>query len=106
SATGEHADRSVARFEATAEAQRNPGSERMARLQQVQARLVLGELEGATEALVPVLSTAPEHRVRPLLQRLSEVGVAVSHFQHEPLAARMLEGITEFAGDTAVVELT
>lgn len=57
--TSDHADRAVARFEAAPDEQRNLGSERMARLQQVRARLALGQLEGASDALAPVLDIAP-----------------------------------------------
>ncbi len=55
--TLEHADRGVSLFEAAPHALRNPGSERMVRLQQVKAHLLLGELDGARECLTPVLAT-------------------------------------------------
>ena len=67
------ANRAVAAFERAPAERRNPGSERMARVQQVRAHLSLGQFDGATEALTPVLGTPAEHRVRPLLQRLTEV---------------------------------
>ncbi|MGH3976086.1 MAG: hypothetical protein ACRDS9_22585, partial [Pseudonocardiaceae bacterium] len=56
----------VAMFEATPADQRNLGSERMTRIQVVKAHLQRRELDGAAEALAPVLATPPEHRVRPL----------------------------------------
>lgn len=104
--TADHADRAVARFEASPDDRRNPGSERMVRLQQVRARLALGELEGAAGALAPVLATAPEHRVRPLLHRLAEVRKASAGYTAEPLATQIGDGIREFARHPVVAELT
>jgi hypothetical protein len=45
----------------------------MVRCQQVKAHLLAGEFDGACESLMPVLDTMPEHRVRPLLQRVEEI---------------------------------
>ena len=57
------ADRAIAAFEQAQTERRNPGSERMARLQQVRAHFTLGQFDGAVEALSPVLlDTAAEHR--------------------------------------------
>jgi hypothetical protein len=78
----------------------------MVRLQQVRARLALGELDGAADALVPVLATAPEHRVRPLLHRLAEVRKAAAGYAAEPLATQIRDGIREFARHPVVAELT
>jgi hypothetical protein len=97
----------VAAFEATPEDQRNAGSERMTRVQVVKAYIQQRELDGAAEALAPVLATPPEHRVRPLLQRVAEVGKMVS----APSAAttRVARGITagvaEFGRHPALAEL-
>ncbi|GLZ37716.1 hypothetical protein Acsp05_13410 [Actinokineospora sp. NBRC 105648] len=60
-------------FERAEPATRNLGSERMARCQVVKAHLTLGELDGAREALKPILLTDPDNRVRPLLRRVSEI---------------------------------
>jgi hypothetical protein len=64
------AERAVAQFEEKPAETRNLGSERMTRLLQVKAYLVLGDLTAAEGALAPVLATAPQHRVRPLLKRM------------------------------------
>ena len=103
-----HADRAVATFDATPGEARNVGSERMVRLQQVKAHLALGQLDGAAQALAPVLTTAPEHRVRPLLHRMTEVwtDLAAPPFTAERLAAGMREGIVEFGRHPVVAELT
>lgn len=57
----ESADRAVSAFEATPDELRNRGSERMVRLQQVKAHMVLGDVASAENTLAPVLETAPEH---------------------------------------------
>ncbi|GAA1607230.1 hypothetical protein GCM10009789_71970 [Kribbella sancticallisti] len=96
--TLEHADRGVALFEAAPHAQRNYGSERMVRLQQVRARLELNELDGAIDALDAVLGTPPEYRVHPLIHRMSEVAALVrtGPFGKEPKARAMHERIRAF----------
>ncbi len=96
--TLEHADRGVALFEAAPHAQRNPGSERMVRLQQVKAHLLLGELDGATECLSPVLSTRTEYRVRPLIHRVSEVAALTKTepYADDPKAQLLHQAIREF----------
>ncbi|MGX7829776.1 helix-turn-helix transcriptional regulator [Actinokineospora sp. 24-640] len=104
--TAEHADRAVARLDAVPAEQRNPGSERMVRLQQVKARLALGELDGAALALAPVMATPPEHRVRPLLQRLTEARAAAGSFIGEPIADRIRDEIADFTRHPGVPELT
>ena len=92
------ADRAVATFERTPTERRNPGSERMARVQQVRAHLALGQFDGAAEALLPVLTTAAEHRVRPLLQRITEVyeQTLTCGQPDEPALCAMREAITDF----------
>lgn len=104
--TAEHADRAVAALDALPRQARNPGSERMIRLQQVKARLALGELDGAADALAPVLDTAPQHRVRPLMVRLAEAADAAAAFGREPAAHGMCDDIAEFVRHPVVAELT
>jgi transcriptional regulator with XRE-family HTH domain len=100
------ADRAVAAFEQAPVQRRNPGSERMARIQQVRAHLALSQFDGAAETLTPVLDTAPEHRVRPLLQRLGEVHAQMATCgRDEPLLRALREAITDFRRHAAVVEL-
>ncbi|MFI5690502.1 hypothetical protein ACIA58_01570 [Kribbella sp. NPDC051586] len=94
--TAEHADHSVALFEAAPYALRNVGSERMARLQQAKARLILGELDGALEAVEPVLDTQPEYRVRPLIQRLAEVAALTAPFGRSAKTRLLRDRVVEF----------
>jgi hypothetical protein len=95
----------VAAFEATPEDQRNAGSERMARVQVVKAHIQRRELDGAAEQLAPVLATAPEHRVRPLLQRVAEVGKMVDK-SNARVSRGIKTGVTEFGHHPARAELT
>jgi hypothetical protein len=96
--TLDHADRGVALFEAAPHSIRNYGSERMVRLQQVKARLEVGELDGAVEALAAVLDTPTEYRVRPLVHRISEVAALTrtERYAGEAKARAMHESIREF----------
>ncbi|GAA2843354.1 hypothetical protein [Crossiella cryophila] len=100
-----NADRAVAVFEATPDGQRNRGSERMVRLQQVKAHLVLGDLGSAENALAPVLETAPEHRIHPLLNRVREVDEMVTGVGGA-VAGRVRDSITAFGRETVLKELT
>lgn len=93
-----YADSAVKGFESTPNDRRNVGSERMVRCQQVKAHLLAGELDGASEALMPVLDTTPEHRVRPLLQRVDEISLMTAgHGEGNSLAVlKMRDAIDEF----------
>ncbi len=101
------ADRAVAASESTPDDRRNLGSERMVRLRQVKAHLMLGRLDGAEEALRPVLSTALQHRVRPLLFLMDEVGAMVSAppVAREPIVRTIRDAILDFGQNTVVREL-
>ena len=80
----------------------------MARVQQVRAHLGLSQLDGAQEALAPVLDTGPEYRVRPLMQRLGEVHTqaAMCKQRDEPLLRAMREALTVFRKQSAVAKWT
>jgi tetratricopeptide (TPR) repeat protein len=86
---------------------RNFGSERMARCQVVKAYLSQGELDGAQEALAPVLQTEPENRVKPLLRRVSEIAdmSAALPNVNEPRALEIGEAIHSFKVDSSVYEI-
>jgi tetratricopeptide (TPR) repeat protein len=103
--TLEHANRSVTLFESAPHALRNPGSERMARLQQVKAHLLQGELDGAREALTPVLATRTEYRMRPLIHRISEVAALTrtAPYTDDPKAQSLHATIREFTRHPATV---
>jgi hypothetical protein len=85
-------------FERTPVGERNAGSERMVRLQLAKAHLMLGEPDGAAEALQPVLETPPEHRVRPLLRRVGEVAALAAVEGPRPAAA-ITTGIRDAVAD-------
>ncbi|HEY9410363.1 MAG TPA: hypothetical protein VIP77_12345, partial [Jiangellaceae bacterium] len=85
---------------------RNSGSERMVRLQATRAHLILDELDGAAEAVAPVMATAEEHRVRPLIRRMSDVRelAAAPSRAAEPITAGIREGIAEFVRHPAITD--
>lgn len=101
----DHAERSVAAFEAEPPDRRNWGSERKVRMQQVRAHFTLGQLDGAELALTPVLETAPEHRVRPLLVRMNDVYTAAAGKPNEPIAKRIRDEVQAFQRGAAPQEL-
>ncbi|GAB2865344.1 hypothetical protein [Lentzea nigeriaca] len=103
-----YADRAVATFEATPAALRNFGSERMTRLVQVKAHVVRGDMGAAEHTLGPVLETAPQHRVRPLLHRIAEVDVIAAQTAkpRDPIARRVRGSIAEFQRETVIKELS
>ncbi|MEV6270064.1 hypothetical protein AB0L64_23060 [Kribbella sp. NPDC051936] len=100
--TSDHADHSVALFEAVPYALRNAGSERMARLQQAKARLLLGELDGAIEAAEPVLLVPPEYRVRPLIQRAAEVAALTTPYVRSPKGRMLRDRVADFTQRTGL----
>jgi hypothetical protein len=100
--TADHADHSVAQFESVPYATRNMGSERMARLQQAKARLLLGQLDGAVEAAEPVLDLPPEYRVRPLIHRLAEVAALTAPYVRSPTGRMLRDRIAEFTQQPSV----
>jgi transcriptional regulator with XRE-family HTH domain len=91
----DHADRAIATFETTPAARRDLAVERVVRLQKVRAHLALNQLDGAEDALAPVLDTAPEHRVRPLLMRMDEVYAASRH-PSDPITTRIRSEVRAF----------
>jgi tetratricopeptide (TPR) repeat protein len=103
----EHAESAIREFESTPPEQRNFGSERMIRCQQTKAHLVAGDLDGAIESLGPVLDTSPEHRVRPLLQRVSEISHMAARFneRHSVMATDLRDATAEFQEVRAVAVL-
>lgn len=102
------ADRAVATFEATPAHLRNLGSERMTRLVQVKAHLARGDMSAAEHTLQPVLETAPQHRVRPLLHRVAEVDTIAAQAAKplDPAARRVRTSIAEFQRETVIKELS
>ncbi|TQM78194.1 hypothetical protein FHX81_0450 [Saccharothrix saharensis] len=103
-----YADRAVAAFEAAPNELRNRGSERMTRVQQVKAHLVLRDLASAEGALRPVLDTPPVNRVRPLVHRVTEVGTLATEIggSTDATARRIHGAVTDFRRDTVIEELT
>lgn len=95
-----HANEAISIFEGTPSLLRNLGSERMVRCQQAKAHLMLGELDGAWESLVPILDTTPQYRVRPLVQRVGEISqmVTSSSRGRTPVLTQIQEATANFTG--------
>lgn len=92
----QQADEGIAAFEAQPVSRRNLSSERFVRLQRVRAHLMLGQLDDAEAALVPVLDTPSEWRVHNLRQRMNEVYAAAAGYMHEPAGSRIRDAAIEF----------
>lgn len=72
------------------------------------ARLRVGELDGASSALRPVLALSPGKRIDPLPQRLERVRaeLAGSRYHGSPQASELAEEIEDFSRDTIVGTLS
>lgn len=73
----------------------------------MKAHLLAEEFDGASVALMPVLDTAPEHRVRPLLQRVGEISRMTANFERrDPMAVgEIRDAINEFSNVRACKSL-
>ncbi|CAM4074160.1 helix-turn-helix transcriptional regulator [Kibdelosporangium persicum] len=92
------ADNAVSTFARTPVHRRNLGSERMVRCRQVQAHLLLGDMDAAWGAFTPVVETAPEHRVQPLVQIVGSIAdmTAASHHHAAPIAKDITAAAVDF----------
>lgn len=97
----EYADRAVA---ATRLVQ---GSGHMVHVDKARAHIALGQLDGAEQALAPVLAIGPEYRVRPLIARMNDVQAALATSPHatDPIADRMRSELQAFQNDATSREL-
>ncbi len=60
------------------------------------ARLEQGEIEGADEALAPVLDLPPEQRINGIVHSVNRVHSALSPFRDTPLAVALQDGIEAY----------
>ncbi|MFC3963460.1 helix-turn-helix domain-containing protein [Nocardia jiangsuensis] len=84
--------------------QRSYGAESLARVDNATAHLVNGSLDGAAEALLPVLALDEDKRIKQLQERLGGVRrrIAAPHFRDAAGARELDERIEEFCASTAV----
>ncbi|MFF8357363.1 XRE family transcriptional regulator [Streptomyces chartreusis] len=68
------------------------GTEAQIRISQASAHLATGDAEGALEALAPVLSLPPDHRLAPVTRRLSGLAVGTGRLNDRGRAAVGLRG--------------
>ncbi|WP_246011524.1 XRE family transcriptional regulator [Nocardia mexicana] len=85
------------------EEQRSYGAESLARVDNATAHLINGSLDGAADALQPVLSLAEDKRIAQLEQRLAGVRerIATPQFRDAVEARDLDERIEEFCGASA-----
>ncbi|ATL71139.1 XRE family transcriptional regulator [Nocardia terpenica] len=83
--------------------QRSYGAESLARVDSATAHLINGSLDGAAEALRPVLDLAEDKRIAQLEERLTGLRrrIASPQFRDAVEARRLDERIEEFCGSTA-----
>lgn len=95
-------------FEAASPREHNYGAEIHTRIDQAQAHLLLGDLDGADTALRPVLSLAPENRYEPITQHLGQVQQALSQpdFRNTALAQQVQEEIETYRRESITNGLT
>ncbi|MCW8101689.1 helix-turn-helix transcriptional regulator [Streptomyces tauricus] len=78
------------------------GTEAQIHISQAAAHLATGEAEGAFEALAPVLALPPDHRLEPVIRRLSELCTAIHRpFAGGTAAVGLRQAVEEFCSDSA-----
>lgn len=97
----EMADRSVEISQGKSERTRNLGTERMTMLHVVRAHIDTGALDGAAEALAPVLETPLEARATPLLLQLGQIASRIpAAFQGGGEGRAIREAISAFSDES------
>ncbi|MGH3915672.1 MAG: hypothetical protein ACRDTC_20030 [Pseudonocardiaceae bacterium] len=98
----DHAQRyaldAIAMYESGPATARSYGDESLARLDIAVARVALGDLDGAQEAVIPVLALPAERRIRQLSVGLSRVRSALSApcFTRAALARSLAAELDDF----------
>lgn len=97
-AAQEHALLAIEMYETGPIEQRSYGDEALARLDVTTARLALRDLDGAREALRPVLELAPERRIEQLGFSLSRVrsGLVVPQYARVTIAREIIQNIDQY----------
>jgi transcriptional regulator with XRE-family HTH domain len=92
-------DNAIGLFEATPIEQRFYGAEILARIDAVRAHLQAGDLDGAAQAIPPILAVDPDQRLDTFVQGLDQVRRCLAHPQYRgsPEAQQLQEGIEDYA---------
>ncbi|MFJ2906201.1 XRE family transcriptional regulator [Streptomyces sp. NPDC091279] len=77
------------------------GTEAQIHIIQASAHLATGEIDGAREALVPVLAMPPDHRLAPVARRLFELSAAIGHAAGGSGVVGLRAAISEWCADSA-----
>ncbi|WP_345494257.1 helix-turn-helix domain-containing protein [Nocardia callitridis] len=97
------AQRTIELYTSGPSEQRSYGAESLARVDSAAAHLINGSLDGATEALAPVLALDEDKRIAQLEERLTGLRrrIAGAHFCGAVEARQLDERIEDFCGTTA-----
>jgi len=95
-------------FEAADPRDHNYGAVAHARIDQARAHLLLADLDGADNALRPVLSLAPESRYEPVTQHLAQLRQALAQpdFRDAPVARQLQDEIETYCRESIINGLT
>lgn len=87
--------------------QRSYGDEALARVDVTTARLALGDLDGAREALRPVLDLPPERRIEQLALGMSRVrtGLALPRYARARVAGEITQEVDQYQAEAAAHSL-
>jgi hypothetical protein len=87
--------------------QRSYGDEALARVDVTTARLALGDLDGAREALRPVLDLAPERRIEQLAVGLGRVRSAliVPRYARVQIAREIIQDVDQYQAESVTRSL-
>ncbi|HEX5348367.1 MAG TPA: XRE family transcriptional regulator, partial [Pseudonocardiaceae bacterium] len=87
--------------------QRSYGDEALARMDLTTARLALDDLDGASEALRPVLATPLERRIEQLAVGISRVrsALALPRYARAPVAREIAQDVDRYQTESATHSL-
>ncbi|MFJ6130445.1 XRE family transcriptional regulator [Streptomyces griseoviridis] len=77
------------------------GTEAQIHISQASAHLATGDVDGAREALAPVLAMPPDHRLAPVARRLSELSAVIDHRAPGAGVIGLRAAITDWCADSA-----
>lgn len=103
----ENAVLAIGMYESGPIEQRSYGDEALARLDVTTARLALGDLDGAREALRPVLDLAPEQRIEQLAVGLHRVrsALVLPRYARVPIAREVIQDVDHYQAESVTRSL-
>ncbi len=97
----------IGMYETSPVEQRSYGDEALARVDVTIARLALGDLDGAREALRPVLDLRPERRIEQITVGIGRVrwALAVPRYARAHIAREVAQEVDQYQAQTAAHSL-